>query len=157
MARHHDHHLPGNPGTCLCMSTETSTTPKELHLRQLNYLLYCLGHLHLSLHNGRQPIQELHQWSLHGLTESNVGTCLRNNWNHQSVDELMQLGLLELALHEHRHHDVNQRRVAQYLYTALGWRCIPPGALTGCNWKRHSKSTPQWARRPGPTHDHDDH
>ena len=117
-------------------STRERNQPQEVHLRQLHCLLYCLGHLHLSLHNGRQPIQELHQWSLHGLTESTVGTCLRNNWNHQSVDELMHLGLLELALREPRTtNDVNQRRGAQYLYTALGWRCIPLlGAPTGCHW-----------------------
>ena len=160
---------PGQPGGARKMTQNASKTAHLppfhhqtlsmiLHLRQLHCLLCCLGHLHLSLHNGRQPIQELHQWSLHGLTESTVGTCLRNNWNHQSVDELMHLGLLELALHEPRNtHDVSQRRGAQYLYTALGWRCIPPRAPTGCNWKRRSRSTPQWARRPGPTRVHDDH
>ena len=85
----------------LFSTRERHQRPQELHLRQLHCLLYSLGHLHLSLHTGRQqPVQELHQWSLHGLAESTVGTCLRNNWNHQSVDELEHLGLLELALHE---------------------------------------------------------
>ena len=48
----------------------------------------------------------------------------------------------------HVHKDVV--KLAQYLYKAMGWRCIPWGASTGCNWLRRSRSTPQWARDSDP-------
>ena len=48
-------------------STRERHQPQEVHLRQLHCLLYCLGHLHLSLHNGRQPTNGVSTVLLKGL------------------------------------------------------------------------------------------
>ena len=52
-------------------------------------------------------------------------------------EEHVPLGLLEHELHD---------STAQYFYTALGWRCIPPAGPTGCVPWQSAASTHPWAR-----------
>ena len=123
-------HLPGNVETCLCMITETSTTPTGAAPAAFPlFSALSVPKLVVAQNGHDTEVQELRQWNLNGPLhrKSCAYLSLCSNWNnHHSVNERNRAehGLLVLREHRDGHNrNVSHRRGGQYLYPALAWRC----------------------------------